>query len=70
MLTVIVVLIVGNQAWRLIKKEDERPNDMGGELFIAYAIAFVLILVIASVVSFGLLAFTNYPLLNIPNLFR
>ena len=38
LLTVIVVLIVGNQAWRLIKKEDERPNDMGGELFIAYAI--------------------------------
>ena len=60
LLIVIIVLIVGNQAWRLIKKKDERPNDMDGELFVAYAIAFILILLIASAVSFGLLVFINY----------
>ena len=60
LLIVIIVLIVGNQAWRLIKKKDERPNDMDGELFVAYAIAFILILLIASALSFGLLVFINY----------
>jgi hypothetical protein len=60
LLTLIVVLIVGNQSWRLIKRKDERPNDMDGELFVAYIIAFVLILVLASVVSFGLLMFKDY----------
>ena len=59
LLTLIVVLIAGNQAWRMLTRYDEQPGEMDNHFWGSYFFAFILILIFASGISYGLLRIFN-----------
>ena len=59
LLTLIVVLIAGNQAWRMLSRNNEHPGEMDGIFWAGYVIALILILIFASGIAYGLLLIFN-----------
>ena len=59
LLTLIVVLVADNQAWRMLSRDNEHPSDMHVIFWVAYFIALILILIFASGISYGLLLIFN-----------